>query len=110
MSTGETRGVEPRLRLAEEWVEAAQALPAGKSPSGLLAANPVQWRRLPGWVRIHRAGLALMAGDVAATMDHGRGALAVLVADDDLGHGAATALLGLASWRLGDLATAEVAY
>ena len=56
MSTGETRGVEPRLRLAEEWVEAAQALPAGKSPSGLLAAHPVQWQRLPGWVRIHRAG------------------------------------------------------
>ena len=31
MSTGETRGVEPRLRLAEEWVEAAEALPAGES-------------------------------------------------------------------------------
>ena len=110
MSTGETRGVEPRLRLAEEWVEAAQALPAGKSPSGLLAAHPVQWQRLPGWVRIHRAGLALMAGDVAATIERCREALAVLAPDDNLGFGAATALMGLASWRQGDLTTAESAY
>ena len=110
MSTGETRGVEPRLRLAEEWVEAAQALPAGESPSGLLAAHPVQWQRLPGWVRIHRAGLALMAGDVAATIERCREALAVLAPDDNLGFGAATALMGLASWRQGDLTTAESAY
>ena len=110
MSTGETRGVEPRLRLAEEWVEAAEALPAGESPSGLLAAHPAQWQRLPGWVRIHRAGLALMAGDVAATIERCREALAVLAPDDNLGFGAATALMGLASWRQGDLTTAESAY
>ena len=110
MSTGETRGVEPRLRLAEEWVEAAQALPAGESPSGLLAAHPLQWQRLPGWVTIHRAGLALMADDVGATIEHCRAALAVLAPDDNLGFGAATALMGLASWRQGDLSTAGSAY
>ena len=32
MSTGETRGVEPRLRIAERWVEVARTQPAGKSP------------------------------------------------------------------------------
>ncbi len=110
MSTGETRGVESRLRIAERWVELARADVDGNLPAGLVVANPVEWRRLPGWVRIHRAGLSLMRGDVAATMDHGRGAIAVLPADDDLGQGAATALLGLASWRLGDLVTAEAAY
>jgi LuxR family maltose regulon positive regulatory protein len=110
MSTGETRGVEPRLRLAETWVEAAQALPAGESPSGLLVAHPVQWQRLPGWVKIHRAGLALMSDDVGATLEHGQAALAALAPDDNLGFGAATALMGLASWRRGDLATAESAY
>jgi LuxR family maltose regulon positive regulatory protein len=110
MSTGETRGVEPRLRLAEEWVEAAQALPAGEAPPGLLAAHPLQWQRLPGWVRIHRAGLALMAGDVDATLERCREALAELAPDDNLGFGAATALMGLASWRRGDLITAESAY
>ncbi len=110
MSTGETRGVEPRLRIAERWVDAARGAPPDELPDGLVVADPVEWRRLPGWVRIHRAGLALMSGDVATTMDHGREALGVLIPDDDLGHGAATALMGLASWRLGDLAAAEAAY
>ena len=109
MSTGEIRGVEPRLRIAEEWVDAARADPTAL-PAGLLVANPGEWSRLPGWVRIHRAGLALMVGDVATTMDHGREAIAVLEPGDDLGHGAATALMGLASWRQGDLAAAEAAY
>ncbi len=97
------------MRLAEQWVEAALETP-GDDPVGLLVEHPDQWRRLPNAVRIHRAGLALMAGDVAATMDHGREALAVATDDDDLGHGAATALIGLAAWRLGDLETAEAAY
>ena len=110
MSTGQVLGVEPRLRIAERWVDAARADPAGVLPPGVVVSDPVQWRRLPGWTRIHRAGLALMAGEVAATTTHCREALAVLDPDDDLGHGAATALMGLASWHLGDLATAESAY
>ena len=110
MSTGEIRGVEPRLRIAEGWVEAARAEPAGTLPAGLLVAPPDQFRKLPGWVKIHRAGLALMVGDASATVDHAREAIAVLDPDDDLGHGAATALMGLASWRQGDLAAAEAAY
>ena len=73
MSTGEVRGVEPRLRIAERWVDAVRAAPAGTLPAGLLVADPADLERLPGWVRIHRAGLSLMAGDVAATMNHGRG-------------------------------------
>ncbi len=110
MSTGEVRGVEPRLRIAERWVEAARAEAAGSVPTGLVVAHPVEFRKLPGWTRIHRAGLTLMGGDAVATMEHGREALAVLDPGDDLGHGAATALLGLAAWRLGDLATAEASY
>jgi len=51
MSTGEIRGVEPRLRIAESWVEAARAAPAGTLPAGLLVALPDQFRKLPGWSR-----------------------------------------------------------
>jgi LuxR family maltose regulon positive regulatory protein len=110
MSTGETRGVEARLRLAEEWVELARDLPPGILPDGLLFARADQWERLPGWVKIHRSGLALMAGDVTATMCHAEDAMAVLEPGDDLGHGAATALMGLARWRTGDVAGAAAAY
>ena len=110
MSTGEVRGVEPRLRIAERWVDAVRAAPAGTLPAGLLVADPADLERLPGWVRIHRAGLSLMAGDVAATMNHGRGAIEVLRPDDNLGHAAATALMGIASWCQGDLESAATAY
>ena len=51
-----------------------------------------------------------MGGDVATTVDRAREAIAVLDPDDDLGHGAATALMGLASWRQGDVVAAEAAY
>ena len=110
MSTGEIRGVEPRLQIAEGWVEVARAEPAGTLPAGLLVALPDQFRKLPGWIKIHRAGLALMVGDASTTVDRAREAIAVLDPDDDLGHGAATALMGLASWRQGDVAAAEAAY
>jgi LuxR family maltose regulon positive regulatory protein len=51
-----------------------------------------------------------MGGDVAATMAHGRAAIDELGVDDNLGHAAATALMGIASWRQGDLESAATAY
>jgi ATP/maltotriose-dependent transcriptional regulator MalT len=110
MSTGETRGVEPRLRSAERWLEALRAEPAGRLPAGLLVADPGELPKLAGLVGVHRCGLALMGGDVERTMVLGREAIAVLDAGDHLGQAAVTALMGIASWRLGDLATAEAAY
>ena len=110
MSTGETRGVDSWLSLAERWADVARTDPTGRLPAGVIVADPAEFRRLPGWVRIHRAGLALMTGDVPTTMDHARAASALLEPDDHLGHGAATALTGLAAWRRGDLATATASY
>jgi LuxR family maltose regulon positive regulatory protein len=110
MSTGEVRGVEPRLQIAEHWLDAIRAAPAGTVPRGLVVADLADLERLPGWVRIHRAGLSLIGGDVAATMEHGRAAIDVLGRDDNLGYAAATALLGIASWRQGDLESAATAY
>jgi LuxR family maltose regulon positive regulatory protein len=110
MSTGEVRGVEPRLQIAEQWVEAVRACATGTLPEGLLVADLADLERLPGWVRIHRAGLSLMVGDVTATIEHGRGAIDELGRDDNLGHAAATALMGIAAWRQGDLESAATAY
>jgi LuxR family maltose regulon positive regulatory protein len=111
MSTGETRGVEARLQIAERWDHAIKARGAGHpAPPGLLVADPTELGKLPGLIAVYRAGLALMVGDVEATMTYGHEAVGVLDAADHLGHGAATALMGIASWRGGDLATAEAAY
>jgi LuxR family maltose regulon positive regulatory protein len=65
---------------------------------------------LGGWIAVYRAGLAQMRGDNAATVTYGRQALDLLEDDDHLGHGAATGLLGLASWSAGDLEAAHTAY
>ena len=110
MSTGEVRGAEPPLRIAERWVDEIRAAPLGTPPAGLVVSDPADLERLPGWVRIHRAGLSLMRGDVAATVEHGQAAIGALGRDDNLGHAAATALMGIASWRQGDLETAATAY
>ena len=66
MSTGEIRGVEPRLRLAEELGGGgpSRCLRASSRPALLVAPTRPVAAGSPGWVRIHRAGLALMAGDV----------------------------------------------
>ncbi|MEI8411947.1 MULTISPECIES: LuxR C-terminal-related transcriptional regulator [unclassified Kribbella] len=72
--------------------------------------DAAQDEALGGWIAIYRAGLALMRADNATTVTQGRKALELLPDDDHLGHGAATGLLGLASWSQGDLEAAHTAY
>ncbi|MEO6511917.1 MAG: AAA family ATPase, partial [Nocardioides sp.] len=110
MSTGEPRGVEGRLRIAERWAGAIRSRPAGDPPEGCVVADPTELPKVPGLISVYRAALALMAGDIAATMVHGREAMAELPEEDHLGKGAATALMGIAAWRSGDLEAAEAAY
>jgi LuxR family transcriptional regulator, maltose regulon positive regulatory protein len=104
MATGTTEGVEPLLRDAERWVAANTDVPVlpGRDADGV--------RRLPAWIAVYRAGLALATGDPDATVTYGQRALELLEDDDDMGHAAATTLLGLASWGHGDLAAAHTAY
>ncbi len=109
--TGETAGVEQHLQVAQRWLDARADLPAGpRDATQMVVADEVGFRRLPGGVAVHRAGLALTRGDAAATMTHARRALDLLEEDDHIGHAAATALMGLASWTTGDLEAAHEAY
>ena len=75
-------------------------------PESLTIRNEAEWARLPAQVATHRAGLALVAGDVAATLAHADDALARAAADDQLTVASASALKGLASWANGDLLAA----
>ena len=110
---GETEGVESRLRDAERWLEVMAAGESGETierPRAMVVADEDAFRRLPGALAIHRAGLARLRGDVAGTIAHARRALELIDADDDLGQGAASALLGLAYWTNGDLEAASSLY
>ncbi len=76
----------------------------------LIIRDRAEWERLPALLATHRAGLALVAGDLDATITHAEAALARAAADDRLTVGAAAALKGLASWSAGDLLSAHASY
>jgi LuxR family maltose regulon positive regulatory protein len=69
-----------------------------------------EFRRLPAQAATFRAALALLTGDLAATLAHAERAARLSAADDHLGRGAAAALIGLARWADGDLEAAERQY
>ncbi len=111
MAGGEFEGVERRLQDVERWLE-----PAGDgggtwvAPAGMVVVDQSELPRLPGAIEMYRAGLALVRGDVPATLGHARAAMDRAVDGDHLVRAAASALSGLALWGGGDLEAAHRAY
>ena len=101
MSTGDATRVTSLLERAERWLD------ADGSP---IVVDEVEYRRLPATIAMYRAGLALLAGDVDATMRHANRVLDLVGPSDQLQHGAAAALLGLAHWYQGELEPAAGRY
>jgi LuxR family maltose regulon positive regulatory protein len=99
---GETEGVEGRLEDAERWLQ-----PSAGRPD---VVDEEAFRDLPGWIAVHRAGLARLQGDLEGTMRHASRARELIHDDDHVGRGAAAALLGLASWSSADLDAAYRGY
>ena len=112
LSTGTIDGVDRHLQDAERWLSesgdpgAGTEVPAGR----MVVADEAEFRRLPAGLAVHRAGLALVLGDLPSTVAHAQRALQLFDEDDDVGRGAATALIGLSSWTSGDLDAAHAAY
>jgi LuxR family maltose regulon positive regulatory protein len=101
MSTGDRSGVEPLLERAERWIDAED------EP---IVTDADEYARLPATIAMYRAALALLDGNPdAALRDAGR-VLQLVGPDDPLRLGAATALIGLARWHQGELATAHDHY
>ena len=101
MATGDPTGIEALLDLAQSQLEPDH--------------NPVvidqeAFRQLPAMISVHRAGLALLAGDPAGTITHATRVLELAGERDPLQRGAASALLGLAHWTRGELAVAQERY
>ena len=102
MASNEFDGVEQLLDDLEEVL-------AGPS-EGLVVRDRSEWTRLPAVIETHRAGLALVRGDSAGTIQHAQRALAIAPADDLITPASASALKGLAAWTRGDLDAAHQAY
>ncbi|MCC6495901.1 MAG: helix-turn-helix transcriptional regulator [Propionibacteriaceae bacterium] len=79
-------------------------------PDTPLIVDRGEFSRLPAVIETYRAALALTHGDLDATMNHARVALARAATGDLLSIAAASALIGLALWRQGDLGAAYAAY
>ena len=99
LQNGLFEGVEARLRDAERWLDKD------------IRERPVfveeeDFQRLPGFVAMYRAAIALARGEVANSMKHAREVLQVARENDDFMRGAGSSLLGLAFWTGGDLETA----
>src|SRR5690606_5322686 len=84
--------------------------PRGLRRAGMVVASEPAARGLAGRIAIHRAGQALLSGDVPGTIAHAQRALDLASEDDDLTRGGAAALQGLAYWTQGDLKAASASY
>jgi LuxR family transcriptional regulator, maltose regulon positive regulatory protein len=99
LARGDIAAVEPQLAHAERLLSAAthDAKPAHDSEAG------EELETLPVTIALYRASVALAMGDLAGINEHAGRALDLTKPDDHLGRGAATGLMGLASWASGDL-------
>jgi LuxR family maltose regulon positive regulatory protein len=103
MASGDASGVEPLLRDAERWIEGR----VGESP---IVFDRDELARLPAQLAMYRAGLALLAGDLAGTISHASRIVTLGAPTDHLLMGGAAALTGLAHWAAGDLEPAQLRY
>ena len=108
MSTGTFEGVEELLGDAERWLD--PSVVGGGAATGMVVVDQDEFLRLPADIAVHRAGLALVRGDLDTTVEYARRALDVALEDDHLARGAALALRGLAAWSTGDLEVADASY
>jgi LuxR family maltose regulon positive regulatory protein len=110
MARGELDGVERRLADAERWLHPTTAEDRAASAGEMVVVDRAGFAALPSSIAMYRAGRALILGDVAGTMTHARRALDLAVEGDHLARGGPAALLGLAYWTGGHLATARQRY
>jgi len=110
---GELEGVEARLRDAERWLEATTTSLGERteaSSTEMVVVDEEDFRTLPGWIAVYRAGIALALGNVADAVKYARHVLDLVPEDDHLRRGAAASLLGLVFWASGDLEAGHQSY
>ncbi|MFN8535443.1 MAG: LuxR C-terminal-related transcriptional regulator [Dehalococcoidia bacterium] len=104
LSNGRFEEGDARLRDAERWLRTVdEGGRAGAVVAGMVVVDEAGFHRLAGSVAVHRAGYALVHGNLAGAEEHARRALALAPQGDDLARGGAAGLLGLAAWTSGRL-------
>lgn len=101
MATGDSSGVEPLLKGVERWLDDQRT--TLRRP---IVFDEDEFARLPGQVAMYRAGLELLEGDIAGTIEHASRIFELAESGDHLRLGGASALTGLAHWATGDLEAA----
>lgn len=112
LQSGQIEGVTTRLAYAERWLNATPD--SGKEPAGLppemIVVDEADFRRVPAWVAMYRAAMALAVGHATETIEYAQQALGYVSEDDELLRGSAASLLGLALWTRGDLEAGYQSY
>lgn len=104
MVNGETAGVETLLDSIERRLDPAAGAPAP------IVFDQEAFARIPAQAAVYRAALALIAGDLEATVEQASRALNLADPSDHLRRGSAAALVGLAEWTAGDIDAAVAHY
>ena len=107
---GEFASVAQRLRDIEDSLRPGGGSWPDQPPPGLVVVDEEGWRSLPSAVEMYSAALALAQGRLQDTVRHAQTALSLAPPEADLNRAAAAALGGLASWTVGDLEAARIAY
>jgi len=111
MSVNEFDGIQDRLRDAERWLEPARHGDWTQARSaGMVVVDAAEFARLPAAIAMYRAALALVGGDLPATLRHAQLAIDRAAQDDHVIRAGASGLSGLAFWSRGDLEAAHRAY
>ena len=98
---GDLDGADRRLREIEESL---------RSADGHDSAVGEELAKLPVTIAAYRAAIAQARGDIHATEQHARRALALSPPDDHLGRGAGGGFLALALWAQGDVGSAVTTF
>jgi LuxR family maltose regulon positive regulatory protein len=110
MARNEFEGVEQRLQDVERCLTRIAEGDTSGAPPRIVVVDKDELPRLPGAIELYRAGLALVSGDVPATITHARLATDRAMEDDHVVRAGAAALAGLAFWTIGDLDAAHHGY
>ena len=101
---GELGQVEARLQDAERWVGTSTDTSGVSEPSvGMVVADAEAFRSLPSAIAVFRAAQSWILGDGPGATSHAARALDLADPHDHHRRGAASGVLGLATWATGDL-------